>query len=211
MKKITGIVLLGLILCVALGIKAYALTVDELGEIDKAGTYRVKVYTLDKEGREVEGYAMVTVTFPYTVISEENQEGIDAQDIKLTDTEQIQDLSAEELIAWGQAHAWSLSDGMPVTIAEVSVEAEEGFYEVLYSTEKGTSVKVKAFHGIVLFDRTESLYHYTPTSIETSDLYYKYLTRFLTLLLVIPVLMLIVIYWMTNRKAKKMKKVLYEP
>ncbi|GBU11382.1 hypothetical protein AwErysi_09980 [Erysipelotrichaceae bacterium] len=114
-------------------------------EYENAGSYPVTFSIWDEElGEEVEKTIFVTIIRPKTVINEQTGEAIDAKDI-LIGHNTAKNLSSEDLIAHAQAHAWDLRDGSPVAVVAAQVEIidrENGFYRVIFSTEKGTATQI---------------------------------------------------------------------
>lgn len=140
------------LLMLLLGVSAYAEEevniVDDPTTIKDSGTYIVEIESVASDGTVLTKKIPVTILNPTGRTNQENGEGIDARNFRIT-KEEIDDLSN---IAWvvqrSRAYAWSLASGIRIDIVSSTFEKvsnEPYQYLVWLSTEKGTSTSVKVF------------------------------------------------------------------
>lgn len=182
--------------------------IDVIEEIEEAGTYFIEVATKEGTGNEIVKVVRMNVLFPKTVISIENQEGIDAHDITI-EKNKITTLASDELIALAGAHAWSLVDGRKIPIKHIVLEkaVEKGVdYTITFSTEKGTSTTIK------VYEVEQQVLGLGNSYINLQELQYTnivYVSLFAVLLIVIPLIAMTVAYIYTRREIKNTRKFLY--
>ena len=177
-------------------------------QIIEAGTY--PVYIADESGaKTVKIY--VTILFPRTVVSEGYSEAIDAYDLNIEEGT-FQKLTDAHLIELAHARAWDTNNGDPIpveTVERVAVDGSAGLYHVTFGTSRGTKTTINVLE-VSKKTLEEGLF---------SDEYYlnmwKY-NSFSTLLLlllfltIIPILILTMLYWYSQRKIKKVNSLLYK-
>lgn len=123
-----------------------ALPINSSGDTElpeNPGTYPVRTSYLE-HGKKLQKKVYVTVKGPNTVIV--GDIAIDANDFFLT-VEQAKVLTTKQAIEYSQATAWSTIDGTEKVIGSVdlsNLSANEGSYNVTFSTKEGISKKVKA-------------------------------------------------------------------
>lgn len=185
------------------------LTQEELSQVKEAGTYKVRAF-VETDSGPVEKVINVTITYTGTVISENIGEGIDASDFKVKPGV-MGTLSDEDLIASAKAHAWSLKTGESVPVKVVSKDdgtKREGFYSVTFGTDEGAQVTVSAVIGNSVFTRMDYM-QFRETNIKDSSLTYV-LHLLFSFLFLLPILLILLSYYMINRQMKKVRKALFK-
>ena len=182
--------------------------IDVIEEIEEAGTYFIEVATKDSTGNEIVKVIRMNVLFPKTVISVENQEGIDAHDITI-EKNKITTLASDELIVLAGAHAWSTVDGRRIPIKHIVLEEamEKGVdYIITFSTEKGTSTTIK------VYEVEQQVLGLGNSYINLEELQHTnivYVSLFAILLIVIPLIVMTIAYIYTRKEIKNTRKFLY--
>lgn len=209
MKKIIGVVALGLILLLSISSpilgETTVYTEEELKSVEKAGTYPVKVY-VEEDGKQVEQIIYVTVTLPGTEV--QGEEAINGDNFSV-DVSEMKGLSAQELIERGKAYAWRTSDGAVVPIQKVEVTNDhisEGYYDVSYQTEKGTTKSVRATIGEGAF--SQNFYITKGAENAWGNSYFIIFSFLIILLLICPVVLSVIAYILTQRQLKKVSDVI---
>ncbi|MFV0393633.1 MAG: hypothetical protein ACK5LC_04440 [Coprobacillaceae bacterium] len=174
-------------------------------DIDKAGTYFVPIGSFDSDDETV---IRLNVTFPRTVISDENQEGIDAHDFQTT-KKKIEKSTDTELIALANAYAWSVVDGSEVPITSVQLKESNATgigYIVTFKTDKGTSTTINVYITSSTNLEFETMYCY---DTDTREINAWTITTAIIILLVVPCIIMIFLYLFYYRNLKKVEKTLY--
>ncbi|TLG72962.1 hypothetical protein [Culicoidibacter larvae] len=180
---------------------------EELQYVEEAGTYAVRLQIRDGNVTE-ERIIYVTVTFPRTIVSEVYQEAIDAYDFELTNAD-IGELSEVQLIALARAHAWSTYDGHEIAIASVRTSNSASGYLVSFATELGTSITVNArVVPEVIFDDAKS--YYSSGFGVLQEYTFVVVTVLIILFLVVPLVLITILYFRSQRLYKETEKLLYE-
>lgn len=190
--------------------EAKVYTKEEISTIEEAGTYPVRVYTKDEKGNDIESIFYVTLTFPNTVVSKANGEGIDASDFEVKKGKTLTD---QEVIDFANARAWSLGDGSEIPITKVVRNERDGtLSEVSFMTEKGTTVTVKEIEtvGESLFTNEEFMYLHTGSmKMVWENLGFSQLTLLIIILLVCPVLLVSILFFLLQQKINRIKRLLF--
>ncbi len=147
MKKflILGILLL---LSIHVGAEEEIFDEDNPEVYESSGTYMVEIESVASDGTVLSKYVPVTIVNPTGKTNQENEEGIDARNFRISEDE----IEKLEDVSWtiekSRAYAWRLSDGKRVPIVSSRVEVvEDKNYDFLvwFSTEKGTTTSVEVF------------------------------------------------------------------
>ncbi|MFV0392854.1 MAG: hypothetical protein ACK5LC_00440 [Coprobacillaceae bacterium] len=180
---------------------------EELSNVSKAGTYDVQIDAYDDNGKKYSKVVKVIVTFPNSVINYDNQEGIDATDIKIDKTEDIMSFSNQDLVDKANAHAWDLQTGEKVEIDSVKIDTQNKTH-VTFATKKGTEITVNCISGVEVLTTQNSLYNYVLVDESRQEIWVDF-GIFILLLMFLPILLFTIIYLLLQRKIKQIKQVLY--
>lgn len=190
------------------GSKVY--TQEEIETVNEAGTYPVRLYVKDAEGKPVESTFNVTLTFPNTVTSKANGEGIDASDFEVKKGE-LEELTDQGLIERANAKAWSLGDGSPIPIVQV-IRSGTDVHSISFLTEKGTTVAVQGIvssTGSLFSDESFMYLHMGTSGSGWEDFSFFYLTFVIIILLVCPILLISILFFLLQRKINRAKGLLF--
>lgn len=182
----------------------------EIIEQDTAGTYPVKITYIDEVTNEtITKTIYMTVMYPKTVISNINGEGIDAQDIIISE-KNAENMSTTDIINQAKAHAWKLEDGSEISIVSVEVEAIEsniGLYKIILSTEQGTTATIqmlKTKEQLLIADKQYTFFETFGQTFEERAFY------FLITIILLPLILLIIVFILVLHKRQQLLKLLYE-
>lgn len=159
-NKIRWLVWLGwatLFCCSLFAISAHAEGQTEQDEaaLIQPGTYFTTIKGAEKS---LERTIRVTIVSPYTIINQEKELAIDAEDIEYAADTELDQLSETQLIRLANAHLWDLRDGHSLPIDEVAITELDSIESELTfaSKQTGLSVMIHAFKsGDEIFDRKE--------------------------------------------------------
>lgn len=217
----TKILKLGIIFVVISGIFSYSrinaddkkivdnATIEKTEEISKAGTYFVTSAIQDDYGNEISRVVRIHVKYPNTVLNYDGEEGIDAHDI-VVQPNVLETLNNDELIVEGWAHAWSMSDGSEVAVANVAkgnASKDFAISDVIYGTAKGTKVNVSVYTQDEIHLGFDEVYINYNSIFENKYLLLSLLVLFLT---VIPVVIYILMFLYLEHKNKEANNLLYK-
>lgn len=180
----------------------------ELSDVSEAGTYPVRVHI--QEGSVTkEKIIYVTIVFPNTVVSKEDQEAIDAHgfEVKKGETKR---LSNKEIIKKANARAWNTQNGENIRVKVVAIDELNDFtYEITFATERGTSTKVtvREVDEVILKSSKESYYSST-SQLSLYSRYIIYGTMFIMFL--IPFIVILIMYKRLSKLYKETEELLYE-
>jgi hypothetical protein len=185
--------------------------IDELAEITEAGTYFVEAYILDAGGNEVSKIIRINIVLPETIISEVNQEGIDAHNFRVRKDE-IFLLDNAEIIRRAGAHAWSIETGREVEVTiieinEVTTANGKGEYLVTFSTEKRTSTTVVAYEVDEIVFEVQSNYFNSEDVFRFNPLVFSLI---IIMMLGFPFLLITILYLFARKRINEAEKMLYD-
>lgn len=185
-----------------------AVSVDEIPVEQEPGTYPFELSYTDEHGNKKTREIKWTLKYPYTVISYEHQEAIDARDLVISSEEEIE-LTAQSLVQMMQASAWSIQDGAGIEIAHVDISPKgnsKDAYSVSFSTHNGTTttVTLKRLTGNVL--NLNEMYLYETGELGVSQFARQFLLSFSFLL---PILCFIMMYLRLYVQTRKVKAIVF--
>ena len=182
-----------------------------LQEAQEAGTYpvivRYIVRYVDGNGNVTETVIYVTIRYPRTVESEENQEAIDAHDLEIPrgTFSQLGDVQLKTLTG---VHAWNTGNGMAVEVTRaerIIVDEKMGVYQVRFSTAKNTQTVVNVIERDKVYSKTTEFY------IDLLDIVrFRWIELSMIFLLILPIILLYINYRRTSQQIKKVDSLLYE-
>lgn len=208
-RKIFIIICLFMILIPRNIVAQDTITVEELENIEEAGTYFVRIYTQDLEGNTISKVVAVTITFARTMI--DKGEGIDARDFRLTQ-EEFDEMNEAKWVQKANAHAWIVETGdvVPVKFVRLETVVEGMNYRAYFKTEKG--LETFAFVQIVDEDGIASSLKplfINPSSTVTSRYNLQVLSGLIALLL-LPIIIVMLIYFVLWKRIKLIYELLVE-
>lgn len=176
--------------------------------VEDVGTYPITYSYYDEEtGLEKEKTVYVTLTRDKTIINQEYQEAIDANDL-LVEKGVLDEVTDEELIRMTNAKAWDVRTGnsLPIVVVELKVVNEaQGIYSVFYSTQAGTSVVIYIveMEGYFVTGKNSYMNLTDFKMISKRQLYIIYTLVFVLLI------MMVFVFIYSNKKLDDMEYVLY--
>ena len=178
-------------------------------ETSKAGTYPIKVTYIDETGRQHTKTAYMTVTKSKTTINREVGEAIDAHDI-ITTADPLT-LTKDQLITQAAAHAWRLENGEQLPITTVTTTMLDNtikLYQVIFQTANGTTATIQLLQtdttNIITQAETYTYFDTGDEGLQTT------LIISLSSLVLLPILILVFVFWLVQKKQKKLLGLLYE-
>lgn len=204
--KLSRLLLIGfylITLCQPISIIAQSITFDE------AGTYPVVIK--DEYGQETKTI-YVTVLFPRTQVNESEREAIDAHDISV-EKGIFASLTDTELITLAKAHAWNLNDGTNIPITNVeraTSQTENSWFQVTFKTARGTATTINVIELEPRQTASTSTFVEQQFYVNFFEFVSSYEMLFLiSLYILLPIIILCILYWLTNHRVKKVEQLLY--
>lgn len=178
-----------------------------LQEAQEAGTYPVTVRYVDGNGNVTETVIYVTIRYPRTVESEENEEAIDAHDLEIPrgTFSQLDDVQLKTLTG---VHAWNTGNGVAVEVTRATriiVDEKMGVYQVRFSTAKNTQTLVNVIERDKVYSKTTEFYINLLDNVR-----FRWIELSMIFLLILPIILLYVNYCRTSQQIKKVDSLLYE-
>ncbi len=170
------------------------ITLDELKEVETAGTYFVEIYTNDLQGNRVSKVVSVTVKFPRTVVS--IGQGIDATDLRIS-KQMFDQMDEKSWIEQAKAHAWLIETGESIPVIQSRVESiGNGQFRVYFKTGSGveTFSFVQVVDQEVISDTLKPVF-INPTTKEVFKQFNLQMLTGLFILILMPILFLLLIYF----------------
>jgi len=177
----------------------------DVEEIKEAGPYYMQLYA-EHEGVRIVKLVLINITAEKTVVSEIEEEAIDASDFFLGNAD-IYHLSSDEIIYLANAHAWRTDTGERLPVQVSTIEKIEDYYVVTFETAKGTKTSVNAFDGWSPVSAIKMNYR-KEGRIDTYRKYNLWAIS-ISLLNLFPCLIVLVLYIITKRKEKETALLLF--
>lgn len=182
--------------------------IEDINDVEKAGLYYITLYMENPQGTPSISLVKVNVAFEKTVIAQEHQEGIDARDMQIINGS-LSQLTKQELIEKASAFAWDLETGkmIPVVNAVVEPKEREHEYRISFSTKKGTTTTINAYESGYIMQNLNTIYR--NEVVNTNIKNYELLMMSVSFVFFMPMIMIVVMYYNTNKRFIKTRDLLY--